>query len=299
MGLLVQVETIKTDVVFAGDGPIQQMLAEARAAAEAMVGDATVDTAAGREAIKSAAYQVARTKTAVDDLGKDLVADVKKQVAAIDARRKVWRDEMDRLRDAVRKPLTDYETAEYRRLDEIARAEAARVRAAQEAALAAERDARHKAEQEAQAMREELARLKAQEAAQQEEQRVRRLAEAQHMPPLTPAEQTAHEMAHVAETQRAAVTSAEQIVWDIVQAMGNPRPWVLAEPVDGSHPPVAMPVGTPWTAEPAPAWDRPTLTDEELQLLFEAVPLVQAHLGARVAGLLVMAVQELRWRRAL
>jgi len=83
-----------------------------------------------------------------------------------------------------------------------------------------------------------------------------------------------------------------------VQAMGNPRPWGWVEPVDGSHPPVAMPVGTPWVAELAPAWDRPTLTDEELQELFEAVPQVQAHLGA-VAGLLAMAVEELRWRRAL
>lgn len=272
MGFLVQVETIKTDVVFAADAPIQQMLAEAKAAAEAMVGDATVDTAAGREAIKSAAYQVARTKTAVDDLGKDLVADVKKQVAAIDARRKVWRDEMDKLRDAVRKPLTDYETAEQRRREEEARAEAARVRAAQEAALKAERDARQKAEQEAQAMREELARLKAQEAAK--------------------------DQAHVVLRAPAAITPAEQMMQDIVQAMGNPRPWVLAEPVDGSHPPVAMPVGTPWEAEPAPAWDRPTLTDEELQRLSEAVPLV-THTWPEVAGLLAMAVQELRWRRAL
>ena len=284
--MLVQVETIKTDVVFASDRPIQQMLAEARAAAEAMVGDATVDTAAGRETIKSAAYQVARTKTAVDDLGKDLVADVKKQVAAIDARRKVWRDEMDRLRDAVRKPLTDYETAEQWRRDEEARAEAGRVRAAQEAALAAERDARHKAEQEAQAMREELARLKAQEAAQYEE--AARLK----------AQQEEQRLRHQADAQRMPMTPAEQIMQDIVQAMGNPRPWVLAEPVDGSHPPVAMPVGTPWVAEPAPAWDRPTLTDEELQRLSEAVPLVM-HTWPEVAGLLAMAVQELRWRRAL
>jgi len=286
MGLLVQVETIKTDMVFASDAPIQQMLAEARAAAQAMVGEATVDTAAGREAIKSAAYQVARTKTAVDDLGKVLVADVKKQVAAIDARRKVWRDEMDALRDAVRKPLTDYETAEQWRREEEARAEAGRVRAAQEAALAAERDARYKAEQEAQAMREELARLKAQEAALAAER------DARHK-----AEQEAQAMRQQLARLKA-VTPAEQMMQDIVQAMGNPRPWVLPEPVDGSHPPAGMDVEPSWAAEPAPAWDRPTLTDEELQRLFEAVPLVM-HTWPEVAALLAMAVEELRWRRAL
>lgn len=72
-------------------------------------------TKKGREAIASIAYQVAKGKTAVDNLGKDLVAEMKKEPALVDAERKRWRDQMDAWKDEVRKPLTDWEEAEAAR----------------------------------------------------------------------------------------------------------------------------------------------------------------------------------------
>jgi hypothetical protein len=55
------------------------------------------------------AAKVSRTKTPVDDAGKNLVAGVKERVKAIDAERKRFRDAMDALRDQARKPLTEWE----------------------------------------------------------------------------------------------------------------------------------------------------------------------------------------------
>jgi hypothetical protein len=51
-----------------------------------------------RDALKSYAYNLARTKTTVDNYGKELVSGIKAQAAVIDADRKFWRDNMDLLR---------------------------------------------------------------------------------------------------------------------------------------------------------------------------------------------------------
>ena len=88
-----------------------------------------ISTPGGREAIASLAYKVARSKTALDEQGKELVGAIKKQSGEIDAERKRVRDELDALKDEVRKPLTDWENAEKERV------------AAQEAALAEIADA--------------------------------------------------------------------------------------------------------------------------------------------------------------
>lgn len=77
-----------------------------------------VSTLAGRKEIASIAYKVAKAKTAIDGLGKDLVAELKKQPALVDAERKRMRDLLDEWKDEVRKPLTDYEAAEETRKQE-------------------------------------------------------------------------------------------------------------------------------------------------------------------------------------
>lgn len=72
-----------------------------------------VSTKAGREAISSLAYKVARSKTFLDEkLGKPLVADWKAKAAAVDKLRKLARDRLDALKAEVRQPLTDYEQRE-------------------------------------------------------------------------------------------------------------------------------------------------------------------------------------------
>jgi hypothetical protein len=78
--------------------------------------DPDASTAKGRKLIGSQAYAVARTKTFIDSLGKELVDAEKEIPKRIDATRKKVRDFCDELQARVRKPLTDYENAEKSRV---------------------------------------------------------------------------------------------------------------------------------------------------------------------------------------
>ena len=75
-----------------------------------------VTTKKGRDEIRSLAYKVAQSKTALDDLGKDMVSDAKEKVKVVDGQRKKARDFLDALKAEVRQPLTDYEQRESRRV---------------------------------------------------------------------------------------------------------------------------------------------------------------------------------------
>ena len=85
---------------------------------ETLANDFTPDvtTLKGRKLIGSQAYAVARTKTFIDGLGKELVDAEKEIPKRIDATRKRVRDFCDELQARVRKPLTDYENAEKARI---------------------------------------------------------------------------------------------------------------------------------------------------------------------------------------
>jgi hypothetical protein len=99
-----------------GDG-IDAMLADIRKQAASLVPDIT--TVKGRKEIASVAYAVAKTKTYLDGLGKDLVDKYKEIPKRIDANRKVIRDALDDLKDEVRAPLTQYEEAESARVEAL------------------------------------------------------------------------------------------------------------------------------------------------------------------------------------
>lgn len=99
-----------------GDG-IDAMLNDIRKQAASLVPDVT--TAKGRKEIASVAYAVAKTKTYLEGLGKDLAAQYKAIPARIDANRKVIRDTLDALKDEVRAPLTQYEAAEEARVEAL------------------------------------------------------------------------------------------------------------------------------------------------------------------------------------
>lgn len=75
-----------------------------------------VSTKKGRDAIASIAYKVAKSKTALDDVGKELVAELKELPKKIDAERKRVREILDAWKDEVRKPLTEWEQAEEHRI---------------------------------------------------------------------------------------------------------------------------------------------------------------------------------------
>jgi chromosome segregation ATPase len=75
--------------------------------ARALVADVT--TADGVSKIKSTARQIASIKKRVDDIGKDVVAELKDLPKQIDANRKKWREDMEALQEEIRKPVTEIE----------------------------------------------------------------------------------------------------------------------------------------------------------------------------------------------
>ena len=73
----------------------------------------------GRKAFASMAHKVAKTKTALDAVGKELSAQQKEVPKRIDAERKrVW-DTLELWQKEIRKPLDDWEEAEERRIAAI------------------------------------------------------------------------------------------------------------------------------------------------------------------------------------
>ena len=75
--------------------------------ARALVADVT--TKEGVSQIKSTARQIASIKKRVDDIGKDVVAELKDLPKQIDANRKKWREDMEALQEEIRKPVTEIE----------------------------------------------------------------------------------------------------------------------------------------------------------------------------------------------
>lgn len=174
---LIPLESVNAVEVFTGGG-LDDLLARIRTEAVTLVPN--VKTVAGRKEIASVAYKVSRSKTAIDDAGKALVADLKKQTGDIDSARKKARDTLDALRDEVRKPLTDWEEEQARIERERAEAEE-RARAEAEAARLAEiarREEEIRAREEAVRAAEEAERQRA-AAEQAERERVEREARLQ------------------------------------------------------------------------------------------------------------------------
>lgn len=70
----------------------------------------------GRDAIRSLASDVTRTKTAIDAAGKKLNETARAQINKVDASRRAAWARLEDLSDTVRKPLTDWEVAEEQRI---------------------------------------------------------------------------------------------------------------------------------------------------------------------------------------
>ncbi len=103
--------------VFRTPNGLDPFLAKIREEIDGFIPDVT--TRKGREAIASIAHKVARSKTALDNVGKELVAELKEVPKLIDAERKRVRNTLDAWKDEVRKPLDDWEAAETARVTKL------------------------------------------------------------------------------------------------------------------------------------------------------------------------------------
>lgn len=122
---LVVIEKVNALTVFKSADQIEEILQKVEREVMSFVPDVT--TVKGRKEISSLAYRVSQTKSYLDGLGKDLVAELKEVPKLIDANRKTVRDRLDALRDKARQPYTEWE------------AEQERIKAEEEARVAAEK----------------------------------------------------------------------------------------------------------------------------------------------------------------
>ena len=83
---------------------------------EVLTIDRDVSTKKGREAIASMAARIARSKTAADTFGKQLKAEYKAKVDAIDGIRRVFWEGLEALQKEFRAPLTEFEEVERERV---------------------------------------------------------------------------------------------------------------------------------------------------------------------------------------
>jgi colicin import membrane protein len=93
--------------VFTVKGALSPILDKIALEVRALAPD--VSSATGRRDIASLAYKIAQSKTYLDGIGKDLVAEMKDLPRQIDASRKLAREYLDMLRDEIRAPLAIYE----------------------------------------------------------------------------------------------------------------------------------------------------------------------------------------------
>ena len=120
---LVVIEKQNAMAVFTTKEQLDPIIEAIEKEARSLVPD--VSTRKGRDAIASMAHKVARSKTYIDNAGKDLVAELKALPKQIDESRRIARERLDALKDEVRRPLTLWEAEQER----IKAEEAARIKA--------------------------------------------------------------------------------------------------------------------------------------------------------------------------
>lgn len=241
---LVVIEKSTALEVFKSSDSVEDIIRKVEQEVNSFIPD--VSTAKGRKEIASLAYKVAQSKTYLDGLGKDLVAELKEIPKLIDANRRTVRERFDTLRDKVRQPLTEWEAEQERIRMDAWHEEALEMNAAFDKALAERIESDHEiallmnekfdrdlAEAKAEAERQriaheeelkkqaaEQARLEAEQKAQQEieaaAQREREAKEAaeraerEKQEAIQRAEQEAKEAQERAEREKQAAIEAER-----------------------------------------------------------------------------------------
>ncbi|WP_407300141.1 hypothetical protein ACHQI4_09120 [Raoultella planticola] len=170
---LVVIEKKNAMAVFTNNDQLDPLIEAIEKEARSLVPDVT--TKKGRDAIASMAHKVARSKTYIDNAGKDLVADLKALPKQIDESRRVVRERLDALKDEVRRPLTEWEAEQARiAAEKAAEEERQRIEAEQKAALEALKKQVEVDHEMALLMDKDIDRERADKAAEAERQRIAR-----------------------------------------------------------------------------------------------------------------------------
>ena len=304
-GYLVPVGTTVTAVtVYASPHSVDAIVEEVERQARQAANGLTADTRAGRAELASLAHRVARTKTALDDLGKDLVAEWKAKSAAVDAQRRRIREALDALKGTVRAPLTQWELDEEARQVRIAHV-LGRLRAlampstAPSGAIAAKlADARtmgldglEERQHEGVALRAEIVdQLQLAYAVAIERERLE--AERQAADDAARAERArADELARRLEAAEAAIRASQEAQQRAAEAQVAPAT------VEAQTAPQAVPAAEPVAVAPpvVPSAGAPLMSDDELAELTGFGPSV----GSRLSLLIALALAEIRYWRTL
>lgn len=115
---VIVVDQERLQAFFADGKKLDEVYEHIEKMAKGLVADVT--TKEGVSQIKSCARQIASAKTKIDNLGKQVVAELKELPKIIDANRRNFRERMEALQDEIRRPVTEIEERE----DEIDRIKA-------------------------------------------------------------------------------------------------------------------------------------------------------------------------------
>jgi colicin import membrane protein len=103
-----------TAITLFAKGGVETLLSRLEAEVRAVKRD--ISTPKGRKEIKSLAFKVARSKTALDEMGKELNESKRAEINAVDADRRIIRERCDALKAEVTRELDEYEAQEAARI---------------------------------------------------------------------------------------------------------------------------------------------------------------------------------------
>ncbi|HIF6261472.1 TPA: hypothetical protein ACX3KG_002446 [Raoultella ornithinolytica] len=218
---LVVIEKKNAMAVFTNNDQLDPLIELIEKEARSLVPDVT--TKKGRDAIASMAHKVARSKTYIDNAGKDLVAELKALPKKIDESRRIARERLDALKDEVRRPLTEWEAEQDRIKAEEAmnalHAEALEMNIKVDQELAAKFEADHEM---ALLMDKDIDRERADKAAEAERQRIAREEEikrqAEEKAKREAAEKAQREIDAAAAREREAILAKERAERERIEA---------------------------------------------------------------------------------
>lgn len=218
---LVVIEKKNAMAVFTNNDQLDPLIELIEKEARSLVPDVT--TKKGRDAIASMAHKVARSKTYIDNAGKDLVAELKALPKQIDESRRVARERLDALKDEVRRPLTEWEAEQARiAAEKAAEEERQRIEAEQKAALEALRKQVELDHEMALLMNDAFDREQAEKKAEAERQRIAREEEikrqAEEKAKREAAEKAQREIDAAAAREREAILAKERAERERIEA---------------------------------------------------------------------------------